>query len=213
MENKIIKLDFEDMTNEELIEIQERVKEVRLKKVENKIGNLEDINKKIKNALEILEIKNKELEEGNKIIQNKINILQDEIEGVTKTLMTHGKEKRELQNHLHRIIYNELYKESVRDELFHGDLTRGCKHYLCQELNASKFDLIKVENIDIAKELAYKFLSKENIHRIMRRRTRELLNKFDKLQSTNKKLKEKENRQLELLDELLEEVGGNADAI
>ncbi|MCD3319536.1 hypothetical protein G8V07_14250 [Clostridium botulinum D/C] len=206
MENKVINVDFESMTSEQLMEIQEKAKETRLKKADNKIGKLQDSYKKINNAIKILKEENKELKEQVKQIQIETN-------QVTKTLLTHGKERRELENHLHKIIYNELSKDSIRDKLFHGDLTRICKAEICQSLNISSFLWIEVKDVDIAKRLAYKSLNKESIHRIMRKRTTDLLKKYDKLEAKNTKLTDREKRQSVLLNELLEEVNGNASEI
>ncbi|WP_039230863.1 hypothetical protein [Clostridium haemolyticum] len=206
MENKVINVDFESMTSEQLMEIQEKAKETRLKKAENKINELKDSYKKINNAIKILKEENKELKE-------KVSLIQSETSQVTKTLLTHGKERRELENHLHKIIYDELNKDSMRDKLFHGDLTRICKADICKSLNVGSFLWIEVKDIDIAKRLAYKSLNKESIHRIMRKRTDDLRKKYDKLETQNAKLTDREKRQSILLNELLEEVNGDASEI
>ncbi|APH20821.1 TPA: hypothetical protein ACXDAY_002323 [Clostridium botulinum] len=213
MENRIINLDYESMSNEELAQIQEKIKETRLKKIEKKTSGLEDRFKKLKNAFDLLKDDNNKIKEKNQQLEDNLKSIQKETNQITKTLFTHGKEKRELENHLHEIIYKELEKNSTRDELFHGDLTRICKYELCKSLGVSSFAWIEVKDVDIAKRLAYKILNKEFMHRLMRNKTKDLQLKMDKLQTTNKKPTEREYRKFELLEELLEEVEGNENRI
>lgn len=213
MENKIINLDYESMSNEELAQIQEKIKETRLRKMENKTAKLEDRIIKLQTNLGLLKDDNKDIKKKNKELELKFKNIQEETNQITKTLFTHGKEKRELENHLHKIIYKELEKNSTRDELFHGDLTRICKYELCKSLGVNSFAWIEVKDVDIAKRLAYKILNKEFIHRLMRNKTKDLQSKMDKLQATNKKPTERELRRFQLLEELLEEIEGNENKI
>ena len=64
------------------------------------------------------------------VLKEGLKKITEETDNITKTFMTNSKEKRDCEKYMHRLIYNELGKDSIRDQLFHGLLTRSCKNHL-----------------------------------------------------------------------------------
>lgn len=213
MENKIINLNYEDMSSEQLEQIQQKIKEARFKKVEKSTAKNKDAVEKLKTELKLLNDDNENNKKRIEELKKELKTVTKETNQITKTLITHGKEKNELERHLHKIIYKEIGKGTTKDQLFHGDLTRLCKHSICESLNVGSFPWIEVKDIDMAKRLAYKCLNKVAIHKLMREKTKKLQAKLDKIQSTNKKPTERETRKFQLLEDLLDEIEGNPENI
>lgn len=221
MEDLIIReVNVNEMTMEQINNIMEQAKERKVSLLENNVNQhgkylkrLEDKLVQYQKDLKAQEKTINTLNETVIIFKEEINKVQKETESVTKTLLTHGSLKRELDNYIHRIIYNELTKDSLRDELFHGTLSRNCKAHIVKALDVSSYPYVRVEDLDTAKKLSNKCLSSVNIHNMMKKESERLMIKLENSNSDNSKTGTYLARKFELLDKLLDEVGGNINAI
>lgn len=231
MENKIINID--EMSFEELSAMQERINQRKQQSLEERVKSLEnefdkgnsdgrvvtlestkgDIEKKFFTGLELLKTKIDKMSSELSESKEKINNIQEETESVTKTLLTHGSLKRELDNHIHRIIYNQLQKDTLRDELFHGTLSRNCKAHIVKALDVPSYPYIRIDDLDTAKKLSNKCLSSVNIHNMMKKESERLMIKLENSNNDNSKTGTHLARKFSLLDKLLDEVGGDISAI
>lgn len=180
MENKIIKLDFEDMTNEELMEIQEKVTEVRLRKIENNIGNLEDNNKKLNKKIEILQAEN----DG----------LQDRIIGIEDNIfkLEHDKgKKKEWTKTIQSLAFKyNGNKNSLEYELFHRAIINNCYSHIYNIYQINTYGDIKLDEYDEAMTAMYKwFTNNQNIKRTRRNKLKKLRDDIDKGINTEKEEK------------------------
>lgn len=218
MENMIAKVNYDEllseMAYEDILELQEKIRERRINEFGRKLVFLENENIQLNKKIDSI---NAELEESARVIKQ-INEdfvdLTKKTSQITDTLLSHATEKRELENYIHKLVYNCIKKKSLRDELFHGCLTASCKKHIKDSLKVSKFDCIMVEDVTTAKKLASKHLTEHNIHRIMRNDARRLFEQSQISKKDNvKRLGMGKGRKFELLDMLLEEVGGDINAI
>lgn len=203
------------MDAKELKELEEQSKELRLIKVEDKLSDIEDKYNKLKSKFDILNDNYSDLKEDNKKLSEQVIIMQESTDKVTETLLTHGKEKRDLDKHVSSLVYKELQKDSLRDELFHGYLTSCCKKSICDSLNVGAIQWIEVKDISVAKTLAIKFLNKVTIHSLMRKYTNKLNKEYEISKMDNKKesLSIGKARKFELLELLIDEIGGDINEI
>ena len=178
------------------------------------VGEMKNTILKLENTIKTIENSNKDIKEDNEKLKNQVSEMQEDTDKVTKTLLTHGTEKRQLENHIHKLIYKEISKHSIRDELFHGYLTKCCKGHITKSLGVSAFQWIEVDDIETVKRLSMKFLNKVAIHNLMRKETVRLNLQLEKTNKDNKKgVSNGKARRFELLELLIEEVGGNIDEI
>lgn len=201
------------MTPEEIATLEDKTKNYKQKSLDRRVAELENWRNQTKVELNILRSDNKELKENNEKLSMQIGELQEETKKVTKTLLTHGTEKRKLENYINIIIYNELKKNTIRDELFHGCLTSNCKKHISKSLCSSSFNWIEVEDVDNAKKIAMKFLNKATIHSLMRKEATRLNEQHKKSKKDNKKSTIGMARKFELLELLIDEVGGDINEI
>jgi hypothetical protein len=215
MENKVLNIDFENMNEEQLLEIQEKAKNQRQKSLDRRVIELENWRIQADSKINVLNNNYKNLQEDNEKLTTKVEKIKQETDKVTDSLMIHGIERRNLEKYIHSVIYKELEKDSIKDLLFHRLLTSKCKSHLSASLTVSSFNWIKVDDIVIAKTLAMKYLNKATIHNLMRKRASELYNEFNpKIQRKTKKiLTAYKLKQKNLLELLIEECGGNLDEI
>ncbi|WP_346938140.1 hypothetical protein [uncultured Clostridium sp.] len=173
-------------------------------------GEYKELSNNVKNILD----DNKNIKEDNEKLKIVVDEMSKETNKVTKTLLTHGSEKRKLENSIHNLIYRELKKDSLRDELFHGFLSKSCKYHINKSLGVSAFQWIEIDDISIVETLIMKFLNKTNIHSLMRKETSRLKVVSENSKKENKKkISEGNARKFELLEKLLEDVGGDTYAI
>jgi hypothetical protein len=212
MERQIRKEDIKNvlltMNAKELRELEEQAKEQRLTSVEDEIKSINDDYAKLRADFNLLNNSYSQLKENNEILIDKVEIMQTSTDKVTETLLTHGREKRDLDKHVSCLVYKETIKDSIRDELFHGYLTSCCKKSICESLNVGAMQWIEVKDLDMAKKLAIKFLNKVTIHNLMRKYADKLNKEYEKSKMDNKKesLSLGRARKFELL---IDEVGGD----
>lgn len=77
----------------------------------------------------------------------------------------------------------------------------------------SSFNWIEVEDVDNAKKIAIKFLNKATIHSLMRKEANRLDEQYKKSKTDNKKSTVGMARKFELLELLIDEVGGDVNEI
>lgn len=200
-----------NMTPEQITELEEKAKTYKQKSLDRRVADLENNKKQLKAEIDDLRNDISELIEDNKKLTVKVGDMQEDTDKVTKTLLTHGTERRELENLMHNIIYKEIKKGSIRDELFHGSLTKACKGHLNKSLGVSSFQWIEVKDIEIVKGLIVKFLNKVSIHNLMRKSTNSLRKEYEKSKMDNKKesISLGKARKFELFELLIDEIGGN----
>ncbi|OSA95779.1 UNVERIFIED_ORG: hypothetical protein B2H93_04985 [Clostridium botulinum] len=203
------------MSSKELKEIEEEAKETRLSNVENEIELVNDKYNKLISEFNIIKNDYSGLEEENKKFKEQLEVMQESTNKVTDTLLTHGKEKRSLDKHVSSLVYKELHKDSLRDEIFHGYLTSCCKKSICESLNVGAMQWIEIGDVDMAKTLAIKFLNKVTIHSLMRKYANKLNKEYELSKMDNKKesISLGKARKFELLELLIEEVGGDINEI
>lgn len=203
------------MNADDLREIEKQAKETRLVNVESDIKTIKDNYNKLKSEFDLLNDNYLNLKENNEKLEEQVSVMQESTDKVTETLLTHGKEKRDLDKHVSSLVYKELHKDSLRDELFHGYLTSCCKKSICDSLNVGAMQWIEVKDVDVAKRLAIKFLNKVTIHSLMRKYTNKLNKEYEKSKMDNKKenLSLGKARKFELLELLIDEVGGDINEI
>lgn len=187
------------MTPEQLKDVGEIARETRMKQIEdNQKKQLRDVTL-LKKDLE-------SMKETVEALGENLKKVTEETDNITKTFMTNSKEKRDCEKYMHSLIYKELVKGSIRDQLFHGLLTRSCKNHLVNTFpNASSFNWLKVDDVNTILGVAKTFLSSKNIHKLMRKQAQ----KIHKEKESNKikNIGVQKLRQYELLELLLEEVG------
>jgi chromosome segregation ATPase len=213
MENKVINLEFDSMNDEEMELIIQKAQEYKRKSLDKRVAELENWRKQAKSEIEVLRKDKVSLTEKVKELEDVIEVTKEETNQITKTLFTHGTQKRELENHIHRLVYKEIGEDSLRDELFHGCLTASCKKHINKSLNVSQFNWIEVKDLNVAKRLSSKFLDSVTIHSLMQKSATDLFEKMNNSKKDNSKSNGKNARRYELLEKLLEEVGGNIYAI
>ncbi len=187
------------MTPEQLKDVGDIARETRLKQVEN--------NQKIQSRdMVLLKKEIQSMRETTEVLKEGLKKITEETDNITKTFMTNSKEKRDCEKYMHRLIYNELGKDSIRDQLFHGLLTRSCKNHLVNTFpNVSSFNWLRVDDIDIILGITKTFLSSKNIHKLMRKQAQKIYKEKEKNKVKN--ISSQKLRQYELLEVLLEEVG------
>lgn len=143
-------------------------------------------------------------------LEQNLKELETYTKSVTDTLIIHGTKRRVLENHIHSLVFQELGKNTLRNDLFHGLLTRNCKLHLSKSLAVASFNWINVNDLNTARTLANRYLNKTTIHMLMRKKVDEIFKKFDKINKSKKKvLTEKQIAQYHKLELLIEECGGN----
>ena len=199
------------MTPEQIIEWEDKAKNYKQKSLDRRVAELENWRTQATSEIKYLVNENKELKDKNEKFEIQLGIMQISTDKVTETLLTHGKEKRELDKHVSYLVYKETTKDSIRDELFHGYLTSCCKKSVCESLNVGAMQWIEVKDLDMAKKLSVKFLNKVTIHNLMRKYADKLNKEYEKSKMDNKKesLSLGRARKFELLELLIDEVGGD----
>jgi hypothetical protein len=178
--------------------------------LKGKYDNLKNKNKKLTEQYTELENDNKELKQEHSDLTKNFNDLKDDTTKVTDTLIIHGTERRELEKYIHSLVYKEIGKDTLRDQLFHGLLTSKCKHHLSDSLTVASFNWIYVKDVAVAKTLSMKYLNKTTIHNLMQEKAIKIQKDFDKLdKSKNKKLTDKQIKQKNILELLIEECEGD----
>lgn len=216
MENGLIisQNDLNNMSYEQIVKLEKTLEKKKVECLSNQVVIMGEDVKKIGVLVKEIQVDNKELKEQNQVLKDKVEKIQEESDKITKTLLTNGIERRNLENYLHSIIYKRLKKNSLRDELFHSTLTRFCKSHISKSLNVSSFNWIAVSDVQASKSIANAFLSREMIGQIMRKEAKRL---FDISQNSKKNngltIGVKNARRFELLEKLLVEVGGDIDEI
>ena len=218
MENNVINIDFKNMTEEQLTIIEEQSKKYKRISLENRVAELEDWKIKhvtnsdlLQNDYDNLSIEHKKLSASTSTLMEVVEDMQVKTAKITDTLLTHGLEKRNLENRIHSLVYKELDKGSIRDQLFHGLLTAKCKYHITKSLGVSSFMWIQVKDLSVAEKLASVFLNKTTMHNEMQNKAQELHNNFQKL--TGKKITDRDIKRKGLLDTLVEECEGNIHTI
>jgi chromosome segregation ATPase len=199
------------MSPEEIVEWEEKARSYKQKSLDRRVAELENWKKQATTEIKCLAEENNELKEKNEKFEEQLEVMQESTNKVTDTLLTHGKEKRELDKYISSLVYKELHKDSLKDELFHGHLTSCCKTSICESLNVGAMQWIEVKDLDIAKKLSVKFLNKVTIHSLMRKYADKLNKDYERSKMDNKKesLSLGKARKYELLELLLEEIGGD----
>lgn len=98
------------MTPEEIAILEDKTKNYKQKSLDRRVADLENWKKQTISEINILLSDNKELKENNEKLSLQIGEIQEDTKKVTKTLLTHGTEKRKLENYISTIIYHELKK-------------------------------------------------------------------------------------------------------
>ena len=229
MENRVINI--EDMSYEEMSLVQERINQRKQKSMEERLVAIEkefiqDNNYKgiiVTLKDEIVQM-NKEIELQNAIInglkQNseETKVILEEISvetnKVTKTLLTHGIERRKLENNIHRLIYKEVPKsDSLRDELFHASLSRACKGHINKSFGVSGFVWLEIADMDAIETITKKYLNKSTIHNLMQKTAEDLFKKSNEAKDNSQVVTPSMARKFKLLEELTDKIGGNINAI
>jgi uncharacterized coiled-coil DUF342 family protein len=201
------------MNEEEMELIIQKVQEQKRKSLDKRVVELENWKKKADSEIKVLRKDKMDLNNKIKELEEVIENTEEKTKQITETLFTHGKQKRELEKHIHRLVYKTIGRNTLRDDLFHGYLTANCKKHLNESLDVSKFDWIEVKDLDIAKRLSTKFLTSVTIHSLMQRNANNLFDKMNNSKKDNSKLNAENARKYELLEKLIEEVGGDVNAI
>jgi len=210
MENINIEQFLTNVDETKLDEVIEKARQKKKRSLDRRVVELEDWQKKASARIKILINDNKEL--GNNVtdLKKKLKEVEIDTKSVTDTLIIHGTERRMLENHIHSLVFHELGKNTLRNDLFHGLLTRNCKAHLSKSLAVASFNWINVNDLNTAKTLANRYLNKTTIHMLMRKKADEIFKKFDKINKSKKKvLTEKQIAQYHKLELLIEECGGN----
>lgn len=218
MSNAIVKINYEEMLNtmgyEEMMELQEKIKERRLNNIDKRVIILEENKIKLMAEVENLNLIIKKSSENINNMKQDFDDLRDKTSKITDTLVSYTMEKRELEKHINGLIYPYVKKGTLRYELFHGRLLTICKGHIKKSLNVSRFDHIMVDDVSTAKKLASKYLTERNIHTLMRKEARRLFEMSQLSKKDNvKNLGTGNGRKFDLLDQLLDEVGGDWYAI
>ena len=227
MENRIINI--EDMSFEELQLVQERINQKKQNSIEERVQALEkEFDRKYDGRVVRLEVELnralREIENQNAIIKGlkqnseeskiKIEEISVETNKVTKTLLTHGIERRELENNIHRLIYKEVPKsDSLRDELFHASLSKACKGHINKAFGVSSFMWLEISDMDAIKKVTSKFLNKTTIHNTIQKTAEDLFKRSNEAETNNQVVTPTMARKYKLLEELINKVGGNINAI
>lgn len=211
MENRVINIDFENLTDLQIMEIEEKTREHKHKSLERRVVELENWKRQAKSEINILIESKNELMEFNKKLLEDVESMRVKTSQVTDTLLTHGMEKRKLENVIHKLVYNEIKKDSLKDQLFHGTLTAKCKAHIEKSLGVTAFHWIEVKDVSMAEGLAKKFLNKVTIHNEMQKKAIKLDGDYEKLKG--KMLTDRQIKQKGLLELLIDECGGDKYAI
>ena len=229
MENRIINI--EQMSDEELSLFQERINQRKQKSIEERLKAIEreftqddnykglviDLRDKlIKMNMEI-ELQNaiiKGLKQNSEESKIKLDEISVETNKVTKTLLTHGIERRKLENNIHRLIYKEVPKsDSLRDELFHASLSRACKGHINKSFGVSGFVWLEIADMDAIETITKKYLNKTTIHNLMQKTAEDLFKKSNEAKDNDQVVTPSMARKFKLLEELTDKIGGNINAI
>lgn len=176
-----------------------------VEKMNTKVNDLEEENNKIREELKYSKEEQKKLEESLKKVTR-------ETDEITKTFMTNGAIKRDCEKYINSLIYKEFPKNSLKNELLHGDLTSKCKKHLSSSFNVSSFNWLKIDDEKAICSVAKSYLSPKNIHILARKRVDELHKEMD-VKKGQKHITFRKARQYELVTLLLEEIGYDKDLI
>ena len=214
MENNVLNIDFENMSEDQLVLIEKKSKEYRKKTLDRRVAELEDWKKKEESKVALLEQSNKKLEISNKDLMAKVGEMSKETDKITKTFLTDGASSWYVTNIIHKLVYIELKENSVKDKLFHGTLTRKCKAHIKKQFQVSAWCWIKSKDKFEAEKLARKFLNKTVIHSIIQNEATGLDEFYKKCdRNPNTKLSDKKISDRVLLELLIDECGGDLYAI
>lgn len=210
MENINIEQFLTNVDETKLDEVIEKARQKKKRSLDRRVAELEDWKKKASVNITILINDKKELINNINNLEQNLKELEIDTKSVTDTLIIHGTERRVLENHIHSLVFQELGKNTLRNDLFHGLLTRNCKLHLSKSLAVASFNWINVNDLNTARTLANRYLNKTTIHMLMRKKADEIFKKFDKINKSKKKvLTEKQIAQYHKLELLIEECGGN----
>lgn len=202
-------IDYEEgikkMSSEQLMQLGERIRDQR-------IANIEKATKEQGRIITIMEKSINDLKENTEKARKKIDEAEKEFNKLTKTFMTNGTEKRECEKYMNNLIYNVFKKNSLESQLLHGYLTARCKAHLVNTFpDVSKFDLLRVDDIDAILKIMRSFLSAKNIKIIAKKRIIALHNEKEKRQNEKVPLTYKKEKDYKLLEALLEKLDFNID--
>ena len=210
MENINIEQFLTNVDETKLDEVIEKARQKKKRSLDRRVVELEDWQKKASVNITILINDKKELINNINNLEQNLKELEIDTKSVTDTLIIHGTERRMLENHIHSLVFHELEKNTLRNDLFHGLLTRNCKAHLSKSLAVASFNWININDLNTAKTLANRYLNKTTIHMLMRNKADEMFKKIDKINKSKKKLlTEKQIVQHHKLELLIEECGGN----
>lgn len=112
-----------------------------------------------------------EYEEKFNTIEKRQNKQDEKIEknaDFAECLYNNSSAMKEWRNHVNSLAYRMTGGSSeIKDQLFHGILTKNCKSNVCNELNATCEGRIKVSDMELAKKAAIKYLTPFEANRII----------------------------------------------
>ena len=123
MENINIEQFLTNVDETKLDEVIEKARQKKKRTLDRRVIELEDWQKKASARIKILINDNKELRNNFTDLKEKLKEVEKDTKSVTDTLIIHGIERRVLENHIHSLVFQELGKNTLRNDLLNSART------------------------------------------------------------------------------------------
>lgn len=142
--------------------------------------NTNEQNSVIVNNMQMFEKRIVLLEDTINKQDDKIKGLSENYDNITKTFLMNGNIKRKFDKYISSLTYKMTGgKDSIKDRLFHGDITRACKAHIINSLVVTNVNFIKVDDFEDTKKLANCFMKPYAIKEVIKKKMEKLRKKDD----------------------------------